>query len=137
MSKESVLQREILSGRPVLLHTKGVSMQPLLFEGKTRVLVIRANLPLGENDLALFRRKNGQIVLHRIIRVDGDIYYIRGDNCIELEKVAGEDILGVVMEIHRKGKIFPVTNRWYLLYVHVWNVIYPMRRVYYRFRGSL
>ncbi len=131
---ESALKKEVLSGRPVLLFTKGRSMFPLLETGVTRVLVVHTKEALQKNDLPLYKRSDGQCVIHRIIKIKEDGYYTRGDNCRGLERVPRENVLGTVTEIHRKGEIFPVTNGWYKIYVQTWNLIYPIRWLVYSVR---
>ncbi|MCD8142363.1 MAG: S24/S26 family peptidase [Clostridiales bacterium] len=133
----SALAREVRSGRPVLALTSGDSMRPLLDTGRTQVLIVRAEGDLKENDLPLYRRPTGQFVMHRIIRVDKEFYYARGDNRCGLERVPKDWVLGVVTEITRNGKTFPVSNRWYRRYVAAWNLIYPLRWAAYKLRGAV
>lgn len=129
----SPIEQEILSGRPVVITTAGVSMQPLLYHKSTRVVVLKADKELLPGDLPVYKRADGQLVIHRILRKDDDYYYIRGDNCISTEKVPKSDVIGVVTEIYRKNRHFTVDNRWYLIYVRLWNAIFPIRRLWMRF----
>ena len=109
-------------------------MQPLLHQGKTRVVIVPISGTLQPGDLPLYRRPSGQFVLHRIIKGDGQFYYTRGDNRTGLEPVPHEWVLGVVTEIHRNGKIIPVTAPAYRCYVTLWNAFYPLRYPWCRLR---
>lgn len=110
-------------------------MEPLLYSKETRVVVMNAKDKLKIGDLPLYRRPSGQFVLHRIIRADMENYYTRGDNRSGLEKVPKEWVCGVVTEIYRKEKHFSVKNKKYLGYVCIWNIIYPIRWIFYKIRA--
>lgn len=130
--KITPLEREILSGQPVVATTSGDSMEPLLFHQDTRVVIVKAEGVLQKGDLPVYKRPSGQFVMHRIIRTDQEAYYTRGDHRCGLERVPKEWVLGVVTEIYRKNHHFPVTSRKYRWYVKVWNGIYPIRWVVYQ-----
>ena len=133
MSKPvSPLEREILSGNPVVTMTSGDSMEPLLFDHDTRVVIRRADGPLKKGDLPVYRRPSGQFVMHRVVRVGKDCYYTRGDNRYGTERVPQEWMLGVVTEIYRKEHHFPVTDWRYRLYVALWGGLYPIRYLVHR-----
>lgn len=135
MSREkSSLEREILSGNPVVTFTYGDSMEPLLYHQNTRVVIRKADGKLKKGDLPVYRRPSGQFVMHRIIRVEDSCYYTRGDNRFGSERVPEEWVLGVVTEIYRKNSHILVTDWRYRLYVTIWNLIYPIRYVFYRGR---
>ncbi len=126
-NEQSRLVGELRAGRAVASQTFGDSMQPLLYQGETTVLVVPVTGRLKRNDLPLYRRPTGQLVMHRIIRVEKDGYRTRGDNRTGLESVPEAWVIGVVSEITRRGRVIPVTARGYRAYVHAWNLIYPLR----------
>lgn len=125
----SPLEREILSGKPVVTLTSGNSMEPLLYHQNTRVVLMKAHGDLRKGDLPVYKRPLGKLVIHRIIRTDEEAYYTRGDHQYSLERVPKEWVLGVVTEIYRKKRHFSVNHTGYRLYVRVWNTIYPIRWV--------
>ena len=137
MNKMSPLEKEIASGKPTVTITVGDSMEPLLFNRSTRVVIVRADRELKENELPMYKRPTGQFVMHRIIKVDAEHYYTRGDNRIGLEQVPKQWVQGVVTEIYRKDKHFSVDNAWYCAYVQLWNLLYPIRWVVYKLRGRI
>ena len=60
---------------------KGTSMWPLLKEGKCRVKVTAAEGKiLKKGDIVLYRRKDGTLVLHRIMKVEEDGFRVCGDH---------------------------------------------------------
>lgn len=131
----SALEEQVRSGRPVVSFTVGDSMEPLLHNRSTRVVICRADRPLHPGELPLYRRPNGQFIMHRIIRADAAHYYTRGDNRCSLETVPRDWVLGVVTEIYRGKQHFSVQNPAYRVYVAVWNALYPLRWVVYKCRG--
>lgn len=131
MSEFTTYEEQLQAGETITCFTVGNSMEPLLYNRNTHVFVKKAEGNLHRNDIPLYKRPSGEYVLHRIIRVSEDHYYIRGDNRNYLEKVPKDWVFGVVTKIYRKGKYISVTDPGYRLYVFLWNLIYPFRRVYY------
>ena len=119
----------------------GTSMLPLLVQGRDTVTLKKCTETLKIGDLPLYRRKDGAFVLHRVVKVEkNNTYTMCGDNQFLKEKgITGEQIIGIVTEITRKGKKFSVESKKYQLYVKIGllllNIRYPYRRV--RYVGSM
>ena len=77
MEKSEILKREGM----YLSTPSGNSMRPLLRGGKDTVVIRPAPDRLARFDICLYRRPDGKDVLHRVIRVRGACYDIRGDGC--------------------------------------------------------
>ncbi|MBO4688777.1 MAG: hypothetical protein J5636_09720 [Clostridiales bacterium] len=112
----------------------GTSMLPLIKQNRDAFTVRR--LEPGEmpkpKDVVLFRRRaaSGEMkyVLHRVWKKSGDMYVCIGDNCVNAEKnVRLEDIMGILTEVNRKGRIVRMTDRSYRIYVWFWCVTRPVR----------
>lgn len=92
----------------LLKLTKGTSMEPMLREGREQSL-IKSPEAMGREpqikDVVLFRRKNGEFVLHRIVRMKGERFLIRGDNTYGSDLVDRADILGILAGFYR-GETF-------------------------------
>ena len=81
------LIREVIdSGGEFRLYPRGTSMLPLLRQGIDSVVLV-APRTLKRGDVLLYRRANGQYVLHRLVRVrrDGSLWF-SGDNHMTVEK---------------------------------------------------
>lgn len=115
----------------------GTSMLPLLVQGRDTVTIKKIESPLSVGDLPLYRRKDGAFVLHRIIKVNNDgTYVLCGDNqFIKETGITDNEMIGVVTDITRDGKNFPVTNKKYQSYVKrgitFFAFRYPLRRLRY------
>lgn len=130
------IELELLAGHTVSTCTSGASMQPLLYGHDTRIIIEPlAGRELRVGDLPVFRRGEGRYVVHRVVGIGRGCYYTRGDNCIERETVAPDDMLGIVTEIYRRGRHILVTDRLYRLYVKFWMAIYPLRAAKRRLGG--
>jgi len=116
-------------GKSTATYTIGVSMKPLLYEGRTHVILVPAEHPLKRGDLPIYLRSDGKYVIHRVIRVFDDYYYTRGDNCISGEKIPRDWVLGKVVAIYRNGRKIKTTDLGYRVYVGFWNLIFPIRYV--------
>lgn len=141
------IRTELSKGRFVIISTSGVSMQPLLYgKGKkktTQALVEPITEPLKEGDLPLFVRQDGKYVIHRLIKVYKDscgnavLYRTRGDNCMTCERITPDNMLGIVTEIYRKGRTIKPTDSGYRIYIKLWNIIFPLRYVWYKIRTKI
>ncbi len=88
----------------IAFKNRGISMLPFLREGKDLIFIKNQKENFKKNDIVLFRRKDGQLVLHRITGKKDGKYFIMGDNCISGETVDEEQILGVFEKAVRNGK---------------------------------
>lgn len=122
------IQEQLKNEGHVVRTTKGISMQPMLYEGKT-VVDIKAisGDECKKYDIALFIRTNGDFVLHRIIKCRRDYFIIRGDNLYEGEIVPKSAIIGIVTTFFRNGKWIDTSNKFYRAYTVIWCITYPLR----------
>lgn len=110
--------REVLeSGGEFELSPRGKSMLPLIHEGRDLVTLIKAPDVLSVDDIALYKRKNGQFVLHRVMRVQDGIYSMCGDNHARLEcGIERSQIIGKVCRMTIDGKNVDVNDKKHLRY---------------------
>lgn len=119
------------SGGSVNFNPNGTSMLPTIMNHGDRVVIKKLDRRLKKYELPLYRRKNGDFVLHRVVRVYDDCYGMCGDNQWSIEKgITDDNIVGVVTQINRKGKIIDVEkNMLYKIYVVFWVNVMPVRHV--------
>lgn len=129
MSKSSFEQE--LDKKGILVYTnKGNSMYPLIRQGKDVLIIKKANRRLKKMDVPLYKRKSGQYVLHRIIKVNENDYVLRGDNTYYYETgIRDDQILGVLSGVIRSGKEISVDSFGYKLYSYFWNYTYYLRKL--------
>ena len=129
---KSAIETELERYGSIIMTTAGVSMKPILRNRRDSVVIERISDALKKQDLVLFKRpfknaQNSNYLLHRIIRIRGNVCFIRGDNQLGLEKVPSDWILGRVTKIYRNNKCIDVNSAGYKLYIWIWYVIYPIR----------
>lgn len=88
-------------------------------------------------DLALARLPDGRYLLHRVIGKDDAFYYTRGDNCCSQEAIPRQQVVGVAVEIARRGRRISMAGKIYRLYTWLWMAGYPLRRFTRRIRLGL
>ena len=82
-----VLSGLVAKGETVCLTITGGSMTPFLVHGRDSIRFAKPSGPLRRGDMAFYRRRNGQYVMHRIVRVDRQgNYYAAGDAQTEIKK---------------------------------------------------
>lgn len=116
------------------LPFKGVSMLPMLRQGKDRVELGPLPQQLKKYDLPVYQMPSGKYLMHRVLKVTPTHYICLGDNTLEYETIYPEQMIGVVTAFQRNGKRIEVTNPLYRLYCLIWGHTRPLRILYKRFR---
>ena len=117
------------AGYEVTFSPYGTSMLPMLRQGRDTVTLKAPSGRLSKYDLPLYRRDNGQYVLHRVVRV-GETYACMGDNQFVLEEGIREDqILAVCTAVTRKGRKRSVSALRWRIYAVLWHRSRFLRRV--------
>lgn len=110
--------------------TVGDSMAPLLRTHRNTVVLRTPTEEVKRGDVILFHRPGGAYVLHRVIRVTNEGYETRGDNRRHSDRFVPKDCLLAVMDGYYKKKRFISPTRFsYRLYVRVWGMPNPLRRL--------
>ena len=123
---------ELLKHGSYISVPSGISMRPMIYGHRDAVLIKALKKAPKRYDLVMYLRPNGQGVIHRVIKRNGDKYIICGDNCWQLEYVAPEQIKGIAAQFNRKGKWHTVDEFWYLVYVHlIVDFLFIKRPLYY------
>ena len=132
------VEEELVRTGSVRFRVKGVSMLPLLRNGRDEVVVRPVDLAaVKPGDILLFRYR-GRHILHRLIRQEDMIYHFRGDNAWSEEKCVSTDIVGCVEIVYRcrkrKGEVAcykavsPHSFRWYCA-VWLWRLYVALKRI--------
>lgn len=123
-----LIREELAAGRSVRFSPRGISMLPMLRQGKDTVTISPVPGKLRKYDLPLYQRDDGKYILHRIVGV-GDTYTCVGDNQFVVEKgVRHDQIIGLVSEFSRDEQAISVKNRRYQIYCRVWHYTRFLRR---------
>ena len=79
-----MIDEVIAAGGVFRLYPRGISMLPMLVEGEDSVELVAAE-PYAVGDVLLYRRANGQFVLHRLVGIHKGALVFCGDNQRVLE----------------------------------------------------
>ena len=97
-------EEELENSGKLVYTTVGVSMMPLIKQDRDISIIEKPTGRLKKLDVALYKRPNGQYVLHRVVKVLEDGYVILGDNCAAKEyNIKDSQILGVLTSLVRAG----------------------------------
>ncbi len=125
-----VIEEILASGGEFKMYPKGKSMLPFIVEGEDAVVLVKQTDKLKKNDIAFYRRDNGQFVLHRVVKTMPDGSYVMcGDNQIYLEKgITDSQIIGVLSRLYKREKLFNDKAFSYKIYRAFWCCL-PVRRL--------
>ncbi len=123
-----LIEECIKGGSSIRIKVSGISMTPLLHNGKDSVLLSKADC-VKKYDIVLHRRENGQYILHRIIKKKGNILTIAGDFETEKEYPVPESaVIAKVTSFTRNGKDYKPSDFIIRLYSAIWVMIFPARQ---------
>lgn len=122
----------------LVYRNTGVSMLPLLKQGRDFFIVEIINSPLKKYDVVLYKRAPDCYVLHRIIGTDSNGYVILGDNCVKKEYgITDKDIIGKMTGFIRKGKHHSVNEAGYKIYSRIHCFFSPLRIFMFKIRSKI
>lgn len=128
-----VMTEKLKEGGTVTFSPHGTSMLPMLRDGED-VVVLKGTggKRLHLFDVPLYRRDNGQYVLHRVLDFCRDGSYVMcGDNQFVKEKgIRDDQIIAVMTGFFRKGRAYTTQSLLYRLYINFWYYTRPFRRSY-------
>ena len=110
----------------------GTSMMPLLKEGRDRVeLKPYCHERLKKGDVVLYKKNDGTLVLHRIIKTEnGEFFTVLGDHQFNNdERVNNNQIIAVACGFFIKGRYVTEKTRWYRMYKKIWLCNLNFRRI--------
>ena len=117
-----IILEKLASGGTVTFTPHCTSMLPMLRDGKDVVVLSRPSGRLGLYDVSLYRRDNGQYVLHRVVDYgSAGTYVMCGDNQFKREKgIRDDQIIAVMTGFCRKGVTYTPASVRYRAYISFW-----------------
>lgn len=139
----SVIKELLDQGRSARIIVTGTSMYPFLRENMDSVELSPARFDsLHKGSIVLIRRKNGEYVLHRVLRKKKECFFMAGDAQQWIEgPIYPEQLIAVATVVWRGERKIDCTDiRWRLLSC-LWMRLLPVRRLmihgYWRIRPLL
>ena len=132
-----VINECLSSGKSFRFSPRGISMFPMLRQGKDSVLLSPVIGKLNKYDIPLYKRENGQYVLHRIVKVE-ETYTCIGDNqYVEEKDVAPDSVIAVVTAFYRGNKEYKTSYIPYRMYCVLWHYSRPVRHLLKRTKNYI
>ena len=120
----------INKGHDVNFIVTGTSMTPFLINGRDTVIISPITSSLKRGDIVFFQRQNGQYVMHRIVKVKKDGFYLVGDHQTIIEgPISRSQIFGIIHTVIRKGATITEGDFVWWLFAHVWLSVIPLRKI--------
>ena len=126
------IERSIKELGYAVVPITGTSMLPLLKEGRDLVeLEPCSQERLKKGDVVLYKKNDGTLVLHRIIKTEnGEFFTVLGDHQFKnAERVNKNQIIAVARGFFIKGRYVNEKTRWYRLYKKIWLCNLNVRRI--------
>lgn len=109
----------------VAMPVSGGSMCPFLHSGDTAFLDVSEDYKKG--DIILYKRADNRYILHRIVKINGDVLFCSGDAQKALERVDKNSVCAKVCHVSHKGKMIVKDSFRWKFYAHIWLFIRPIR----------
>ncbi len=132
-----LIRERLAAGQSVRFSPRGVSMLPMLRQGRDSVILSPLQGALKKYDLPLYQRADGSYILHRIVAVK-DGYTCMGDHqFISEQNIAHAQMIAVVTAFYRGDRRISVAHPGYRLYCVLWFHSRHLRRFWRRGMGWL
>ncbi len=120
----------VAEGKTVTLTVKGNSMNPFIVHLRDRMTIGPwKDEDIRKGTVALVKDTRGNYVIHRIIRREEDSVTLLGDGNVGFTETATLDnIIGIMHNIDRKGRIWTSESAMWRLYSWFWMTLTPLRR---------
>ncbi len=134
-----LIEECLREGRSFTFAPHGVSMLPMLRQGRDTVTLSPIPERLRKYDLPLYRRPDGKFILHRIVGTAADgTYTCIGDHQFVFETgVRPEWMIAVVTKFTRDSREHSVKEFTYRLYCRVWHYSRMPRKFLQKIRHRL
>ena len=133
-----LIEERLAAGQSVEFSPHGVSMLPMLREGRDSVILSAPPAHLKKYDVPLYRRPDGSYVLHRIVAVGDGVFTAVGDNQFVLEENIPQTAVIACLTAYRRGdKLIPATALTYRIYSRVRHFTRPVRYFFFRLKRKI
>lgn len=124
----TVLKELVENGNQVSLLISGSSMSPFLIHHRDIIYFQKPDRELNAGDMVFYRRGSGQYVMHRIVKIRPEGYYMVGDAQTEIEgPLDRAQIFGLVTAVKRNGRMLRPGDFWWEFFARIWLRIIPLR----------
>ena len=119
-----IIQEQLNAGKEVCFSPNGISMLPFIEPGKDSVFLKAPPQRIKKYDILLYRRREGQFVLHRVVGFRGGSLVMCGDHQYLREYgIQPNQVIGFVERFSHDGKEIVCRSHRHRLRarLHVWK----------------
>lgn len=121
--------RLLEEGMEVTMSVKGFSMLPFIVGGRDSVVLKKYSVSPERLDIVLALTTAGNYVVHRVVKVEGDMLTLMGDGNLKgTERCAVANVLGKVVAVEYAGRKYNPYSPTMLCLSKVWIFLKPFRR---------
>lgn len=113
---------------------EGCSMMPMLQQGRDVIVVEQKPQKIKKYDVVLIR-KEGKLVLHRVVKVYKKGFLFVGDNSFYKDIISYEQIIGILKEFYQGDKLISVADKSYRRYAFFRVKTYYFRLFFFRLKA--
>lgn len=125
-------------GAELPLVVSGGSMLPFLAPGRDTVYLKAPERPLRRGDIAFYQRPNGQYILHRVCRAEGESLWFVGDAQDVVEGPLPQScVFAYVTAARRKDRVQKPGVFWWDFFAGPWLRLIGQRQRILRAYGKL
>ena len=128
------LEQLLADGYSIRIHPQGFSMYPLFIPGRDEAVIEPiGSKSLRRNDVVLYRRDSGILVLHRIFKINSEGVWLVGDNQTEIEgPLRADQMKGLLCAAIRNDREIPTSSPVYRFLTSFWLFLRPIRPVFWK-----
>lgn len=126
----AALKEMVEEGLEVSMTVAGTSMEPFLLHGRDKIYFQKLDGTIKKGDMVFYQRKSGAYVMHRVMKVKGQCYYMAGDHQTTLEgPIEKKQIFAKIVSVERDGVWLTENDRIWKFYAVWWRRLFWVRKV--------
>jgi hypothetical protein len=126
----SVLKDMVEQGMEVSMTVVGTSMEPFLVHNRDKIYFRKPVGTIKKGDMVFYQRESGAYVMHRVMKVRKQQYYMAGDHQTFLEgPIEKEQIFAKVVSVEKDGVWLTEQEKLWKFYAVWWRRLFRVRKV--------
>ena len=126
----AVLKDMVEQGHEVSMTVSGTSMEPFLLHNRDKIYFRKPDGTIKKGDMVFYQRETGAYVMHRVMKVKKQQYYMAGDHQTFLEgPIERQKIFAKIISVERAGVWLSENDRIWKFYAGCWRRLFFGRKV--------
>lgn len=131
----TVLKEMVEEGQEVAITIVGTSMEPFLIHNRDKIYFRKPDGSIKKGDMVFYQRETGAYVIHRVIKVKKQQYYMAGDHQTFLEgPIEKKQIFAKIVSVEREGTWLTEKDKLWKFFAGWWCRLFWCRKVINKLR---